>query len=195
MFFPQGAVAQVLDKNMFIQFSLASVIGGLNVEAFRKLTVQELLWGYADPLFDMARPILNLVKDIPDKLGLLVGVSIIITPSEYFAKQQVDIILGLKTLEHSRNFVDVSFSIQKAKLEYSRLSARVPLYFGVLHKFQTAGFLLPAFAVALFSIPLKALAIKVAFCLTKEQRGVFCYWSNTRAAHFKSSHRQKKASE
>jgi hypothetical protein len=68
-------VAQVLDKNMFIQFSLASVIGGLSVEAFRKLTVQELLWGYEDSLFDMARPILNLVKDVPDKLGLLVGVS------------------------------------------------------------------------------------------------------------------------
>lgn len=70
-------MAQVLDKNMFVQFSLASLIGGLNVAAFRKLTVQELLWGYEDPLFDMARPILNLVKDVPDKLGLLVGVSIL----------------------------------------------------------------------------------------------------------------------
>lgn len=75
MNFSQGAVAQVLDKNVLVKLSLATVIGGLSVETFRKLTVQELLWGYEDRLFDLARPVLNLVKDVPDKLGLLVGVS------------------------------------------------------------------------------------------------------------------------
>ncbi|XP_059482804.1 scavenger receptor class B member 1-like [Neocloeon triangulifer] len=68
-----SAVARVVGKNVFYQMPLVTLVGGLNVEAFQQLKVQELLWGYEDPLYDMARPILNLVDDVPDKLGLLVG--------------------------------------------------------------------------------------------------------------------------
>jgi len=73
--FLQSAVSKVSDKSMLVQFPLATLVGGLNVDAFRRLKVNELLWGYEDRLFDMARPLLNLVNDVPDKLGLLVGVS------------------------------------------------------------------------------------------------------------------------
>jgi hypothetical protein len=65
----------VVGKSFFVQLPLASLVGGLNVSPFKQVTVQEMLWGYEDSLYEMAKPLMNLVKEVPDKLGLLVGVS------------------------------------------------------------------------------------------------------------------------
>jgi hypothetical protein len=59
-----------------VRLSLATVIGGLSVKPFHTLKVEDYLWGYDDPLFDMGKTIIQLQRDIPfDRLGILAGVS------------------------------------------------------------------------------------------------------------------------
>jgi len=70
------AIALVRDLNFAMRFSLSTVLSTLHEKPFLNLTTGGYIWGYDNPLFEMAKPLLMLQRNIPyDKFGLLAMVS------------------------------------------------------------------------------------------------------------------------
>ncbi|KAK7866496.1 hypothetical protein R5R35_014360 [Gryllus longicercus] len=67
-----SAVAVVRNEFYFVRLSLATLLRSINARPFVRVSVNELLWGYDDPLFSMARTVLALKQQPPTrKFGLL----------------------------------------------------------------------------------------------------------------------------
>lgn len=70
------ATAFVRDLNFAMRFSLSTVLSTLQEKPFINVTAGGYSWGYDNPLFEMAKPLLMFQQDIPfDKFGLLAMVS------------------------------------------------------------------------------------------------------------------------
>lgn len=66
------ATAFVRDLNFAMRFSLSTVLSTLQEKPFINVTAGGYSWGYDNPLFEMAKPLLMFQQDIPfDKFGLL----------------------------------------------------------------------------------------------------------------------------
>jgi len=70
------ATALVRDLNFAMRFSLSTVLSTLHEKPFVNVTAGGYIWGYDNPLFEMAKPLLMLQRNILfDKFGLLAMVS------------------------------------------------------------------------------------------------------------------------
>lgn len=66
------ATALVRDLNFAMRFSLSTILSTLNEKPFVNVTVGGYIWGYDNPLFEMAKPFIMFQRDIPfEKFGLL----------------------------------------------------------------------------------------------------------------------------
>lgn len=58
------------------RLALSSMLGVLNQETFAVHSVRELMWGYSDSLFKLAKDVMPPENVVPhDEFGLFVGVS------------------------------------------------------------------------------------------------------------------------
>ena len=68
----------------------------LSQEVFVELTVKEILWGYENPLIELAKGIFPPEKQFPfDKFGLFVGV-IILRAQSFTTSLKADLHQGMK---------------------------------------------------------------------------------------------------
>ncbi|EZA60923.1 hypothetical protein DMN91_008241 [Ooceraea biroi] len=66
------ATALVRDLNFAMRFSLSTVLSTLHEKPFINVTTGGYVWGYDNPLFEMAKPFIMFQRDIPfEKFGLL----------------------------------------------------------------------------------------------------------------------------
>ena len=72
----QSAANQLKHGGRFSRLALSSMLNVLNQETFSVHTVKEMLWGYNDTLFKLAKDVMPPEQVLPhDMFGLFVGVS------------------------------------------------------------------------------------------------------------------------
>jgi hypothetical protein len=75
-----AAVNAAKESESVIRVALGSMLEILNQTPFVKLTVEEIMWGYENPLIQLGKGIFPEDKSFPfDKFGLFIGVSSLFT--------------------------------------------------------------------------------------------------------------------
>lgn len=84
-FFVQGIAAALQDSSMFVNMAVSSVAHYLGSKPFVNLTIDEYLWGYDDPLVELANNVVPNWIDFP-RFGILERVSAIKIGRLYFSR-------------------------------------------------------------------------------------------------------------
>jgi len=90
-----------------VKKAMATLLDILKLEPFRAVSVQDIIWGYDDPLIKLAKQVLPEGKRVPfDKFGIFVGKNA--TPSDVYT-----VLTGKKML---KNFAQISVYAGKSSL-------------------------------------------------------------------------------
>jgi hypothetical protein len=72
----QSATSQSKHAARFLRLAMASIMDILKIKPFVEVTVEQLLWGYEDPLLKLAKDVVPKEQKLPyEEFGLLYGVS------------------------------------------------------------------------------------------------------------------------
>lgn len=72
----QSATSQSKHAARFLRLAMASIMDILKIKPFVEVTVEQLLWGYEDPLLKLAKDVVPKEQKLPyEEFGLMYGVS------------------------------------------------------------------------------------------------------------------------
>ena len=73
----QSATSQSKHAARFLRLAMASIMDILKIKPFVEVTVEQLLWGYEDPLLKLAKDVVPKEQKLPyEEFGLMYGVRI-----------------------------------------------------------------------------------------------------------------------